>query len=74
MFTPNFSHSMRPIWGFFVIAASFCCIPLHGQAAHAAHAGSGVIAGAPDDWTHHRVVYSNAGTATQAIEQGRYAE
>ena len=65
---------MRAIWGFFALAASFCCIPLHGQATHATHAGSGVIAGAPDDWTHHRVVYSNAGTAAQAIEQGRYAE
>ncbi|HKO05061.1 MAG TPA: hypothetical protein VJW51_09945 [Candidatus Acidoferrales bacterium] len=29
--------------------------------------------GAPDDWTHHRLVFSNPGTAAEAIEKGTYA-
>jgi hypothetical protein len=30
--------------------------------------------GAPHDWTHHHVVFSNPGTAAQAIEKGTYGE
>jgi len=28
--------------------------------------------GVPDDWTHHYLVFSNPGTAQQAIESGKY--
>ena len=30
--------------------------------------------GLPDDWTHHYLVFSNPGTAQQAIENGRFEE
>jgi hypothetical protein len=30
--------------------------------------------GLPDDWTHHHVVFSNLGTAAEALAQGRVAE
>jgi len=29
--------------------------------------------GVPDDWTHHRLIYSNPGTAAEAIQNGTYA-
>jgi hypothetical protein len=49
---------------------------LHSQAVPVAsiHVSGVEIKGVPDDWTHHRVVYSNPGTEQQAIERGRYAE
>lgn len=34
---------------------------------------NGAPTGAPDDWTHHHVVFSNPGTAAQAIQRGDYA-
>ena len=47
----------------------------NGQAAPPAVRAGGVeIAGIPDDWSHHRVVYSNPGTEAQAIARGRYTE
>jgi hypothetical protein len=30
--------------------------------------------GLPDDWTHHHVVFSNPGTAAEALAQGRVAQ
>ena len=30
--------------------------------------------GFPDDWSHHHLVFSNPGTAEQAIRSGRYSE
>src|SRR5208283_3315264 len=29
--------------------------------------------GAPDDWTHHHLVFSNPGTAAEAVQNGTYA-
>src|SRR5271154_3552670 len=29
--------------------------------------------GAPDDWTHHRLIFSSPGTAAEAIQNGTYA-
>ena len=29
--------------------------------------------GAPDDWSHHRLVFSNPGTVTEAMQNGTYA-
>lgn len=47
----------------------------NGQTVPPAVHTSGVeIGGIPDDWSHHRVVYSNPGTEAQAIERGRYGE
>jgi len=33
---------------------------------------AGLSAGVPDDWTHHRVIFSNPGTAAQALEKSDY--
>jgi hypothetical protein len=30
--------------------------------------------GAPDDWTHHRLVFSDPGTVTEAMQNGTYAQ
>jgi hypothetical protein len=30
--------------------------------------------GVPDDWSHHRVVFSNPGSAAEAIQKGTYAQ
>jgi len=38
----------------------------HGQSQ------TGPIAGVPDDWTHHRLIFSNPGTAAEALEKGNY--
>ena len=32
------------------------------------------IVGVPDDWTHHRLVFSNPGTAGEALGKGRFTE
>ena len=32
------------------------------------------LAGFPEDWSHHHVVFSNPGTAAEAAREGRYAE
>jgi hypothetical protein len=57
------------------IAFAVFNISVDGQSTRpVVHVGGVEITGLPDDWTHHRVVYSNPGTEQQAIERGRYAE
>lgn len=34
----------------------------------------GLIAGFVDDWSHHHVVYTNPGTAAEALAQGRFEQ
>jgi hypothetical protein len=47
-------------------------ITVLGQEAPAVHAGYSRITGLPDDWSHHRVVFSDPGTAYDAMRNGRY--
>jgi hypothetical protein len=47
-------------------------ITVLGQEAPAVHAGYSRITGLPDDWSHHRVVFSDPGTAYDAMRSGRY--
>ena len=48
-------------------------IPMHGQAP-AVHVGKTQITGLPDDWSHHHVVFSNAGTEQDAIKNGTHEQ
>jgi hypothetical protein len=45
-----------------------------GQEASAIKLGNVRLPGIPDDWTHHHVVFSNPGTADDAIRKGNYEE
>ncbi len=49
-------------------------VPAIGQDAPAVRVGSAQIAGLPDDWTHHHVVFSNPGTEEEAIRAGRHEQ
>jgi hypothetical protein len=50
------------------------CAAMLAQEHPTLYAGDARITGLPDDWTHHRVVYSNPGTEEEAIESGRYTD
>ncbi len=41
-------------------------------AAHSSREAPAAISGVPDDWTHHRLIFSNPGTAEDAIKHGTY--
>jgi hypothetical protein len=41
-------------------------------ASHSGHEAPAAKRGVPDDWTHHRLIYSNPGTAQDAINNGSY--
>jgi hypothetical protein len=49
-------------------------IAIWGQEASAIKLGNARLPGLPDDWTHHHVVFSNPGTADDAIRKGNYEE
>ncbi len=50
-----------------IIVLALCCTQLtSGQQS------SAVRMGAPDDWTHHRLIFSNPGTAEAAMQRGDY--
>jgi hypothetical protein len=49
-----------------------CGIPTAGQEAPAVHAGYTRITGLPDDWSHHRQVFSDPGTEENAIQNGTH--
>ncbi len=50
-----------------IILLALCCTQLtSGQQS------SAVRMGAPDDWTHHRLIFSNPGTAEAAMQRGDY--
>lgn len=48
-----------------VIVAALVAGPLFAQEGHS---------GIPEDWTHHHLIFSNPGTASEAIAQGRYEQ
>lgn len=56
------------------VAAAFALgIPMWGQEASAPINVGGVqITGLPDDWSHHHLVFSNPGTAEEAMRNGTY--
>jgi hypothetical protein len=41
-------------------------------AAHSGHGAPAAKYGVPDDWTHHRLIFSNPGTAADALKHGTY--
>jgi hypothetical protein len=47
---------------------------VYGQGVHSVRVGGVELKGVPDDWSHHRVVFSNPGTKEQAIAAGRYEQ
>jgi hypothetical protein len=49
-----------------------CGIPTGGQEAPAVTVGYTRITGLPDDWSHHRQVFSNPGTEENSIRNGTY--
>ena len=53
-------------------AAAAFSIPMWGQEAPAITVGNVQITGLPDDWTHHHVVFSDPGSADDAIQNGTY--
>jgi hypothetical protein len=57
----------------FVMNAAFG-IPMWAQDPPTVTAGYEHITGLPDDWTHHHAVFSNPGTAEEAIRNGTYDE
>ena len=46
--------------------------PVQGQDMPAVHVGNSQLTGLPDDWTHHHIVFSDPGTADDAIQKGSY--
>jgi hypothetical protein len=63
-------------------AAVSLALATHAEEPFAAKAGAALVKvqsqtqskGAPEDWTHHRLVFSNPGTEQEAIRGGRYAQ
>jgi hypothetical protein len=49
-----------------------CGIQMRGQEAPAIDLGNVRITGTPEDWTHHRLVFSNPGTEEDAIRKGTH--
>ena len=71
----SISHCSK--WSILTLAAGALashCAAAIAQERQTVQVGYTVITGLPDDWTHHRVVYSNPGTEEQAIEGGRYED
>ena len=53
-------------------ALGACSVAIWGQGAPAITVGNVQITGLPDDWTHHHVVFSDPGSADDAIQNGAY--
>jgi len=67
-------RSVRPaLCKFSLLATAFCgliglSVLIFGQESETTKTG------VPDDWSHHHLIFSNPGTATQAISEGRFLE
>ena len=68
----NAIHSSRfRKWRLFLIAFAFAVVvttPLFAQDTPSQPAGL------PEDWTHHHAAFGDAGTAAQAIQNGKYEQ
>ncbi len=53
----------------FVLVGGAAFLVTHGFAQQAASSGNNRI-GLPDDWTHHRVIFSHPGTFQKAVQDG----
>jgi len=53
-----------------LVAVTAFSLPLFAQDMSRVNVGKTQIKGVADDWTHHRVVFSNPGTEEQAIKNG----
>ncbi len=47
-------------------------VPMRGQGTPTVTVGNSKITGLPDDWSHHRVVFPDPGTAEDAMRKGTY--
>ena len=66
--------SKWPTIGLAAAMLAALCTTGFAQERPALQVGSTNITGLPDDWSQHRVVYSNPGTEEQAVKGGRYGE
>jgi len=74
MWTAN--RSRPAILKFFAALAvtAACSLPMWAGTTTASAAGNAQISGIPEDWSSHRVIFSNPGTADEANRAGRYAQ
>lgn len=71
------ANSSRCKWSMIVLTLATVGVfsaPVLGQEAPAVHVGNTQITGLPDDWTHHRVIFSNPGTEQDAVTNGTHEQ
>jgi hypothetical protein len=69
---PRPSRFMTALFTLLFIAAFG--LHLRAQDVPAIHVGDKILTGIPDDWTHHRVVFSDPGTEEDAIKNGTHEQ
>jgi hypothetical protein len=74
MQTANRSSFQLSIITLTLVAFFALGIPMWGQEAPAITVGDVRITGLVDDWSHHHLVFSNPGTADEAIKNGTYEQ
>src|SRR5271157_4574731 len=57
----------------FLSGAVFCLVLASSVLIHGQTASKHAV-GVPDDWTHHHLVFSDPGTAAEALAQGRFKQ
>jgi hypothetical protein len=67
------SAKMRPFYKLYLAVAIFCGVLISSAAMRGQDASTQPV-GFPDDWTHHHVVFSNPGTAGEALAKGEYGK
>src|SRR5579863_1890065 len=72
MSSANSSCSRDSIFRIVFAVLALFSLPLVAQ--HAPTAGNPVHTGLPDDWTHHHLVFSPAGSEKDAIRRGRHQD
>src|SRR5579859_1939250 len=70
MFNPNSPRTARSMFATAVAALALFSVPLFGQTAP--RTGNTALAGVPEDWSSHHVVFADPGTEEAAIQAGRH--
>jgi hypothetical protein len=74
MSNANRLYVMCLMAAFALIAIAAAGMAAYAQTAPPVQVGNTRITGVPDDWTHHHVVFSDPGSAEDAMRNGRYSQ